>query len=65
MIASDNFQWDVDTTDGERVADTVCDWADHAVNYLLTLETTRKFKERLVSGKNLFTDEDVNRNHEL
>jgi len=65
LMASENFEWDGDTEDGERVADTLNEWSAYQINYLLTLETTLKFKERLVSGKDLFTDKDINKNYEL
>jgi hypothetical protein len=58
LIASDNFEWDVDTIDGERVGDAVFDWASPAVNYRLTKDTVRKFRHRLLTGESVFDEAD-------
>lgn len=47
LIASDHFEWDSDDPDGKIVADTVADWAAPEINYALTLENVRIFRERL------------------
>ncbi len=54
MIASDYFHWDGDTADGARVTETLHDWAAPEIYYPLTLETVRLFRERLVSGRDVF-----------
>ena len=58
LVASDFFEWDSDKADGERVAETVHDWASPEINYRLTGHTVTKFKERLVTGENTFTRAD-------
>jgi hypothetical protein len=47
LIASDHFEWDSDDPDGEIVAETIADWAAPEINYPLTLENVRMFRERL------------------
>lgn len=54
MIASDYFHWDSDDPDGARVAETLHDWAAPEIHYPLTLETVRLFRERLVTGRDVF-----------
>ncbi len=54
MIASDYFYWDDDTSGGARVAETLHDWAAPEINYPLTLETVRLFRERLLTGRDVF-----------
>jgi hypothetical protein len=58
LMSSNHFQFNTDEVDGSRVADAAIDWSDYLANYKLTIETAKKFKERLLSGTNLFTDED-------
>jgi hypothetical protein len=55
IVASDNFEYDTDTTEGDLVADTVIDWSSPEANYPLTLDNVRKFRERLVTGNDPFT----------
>ena len=50
LIASDTFIWDSDTESGSRINETVHDWASPEINYPLTIETVRKFRERLLTG---------------
>lgn len=59
LVASDHFVWDGDIPPGDIVAETVHDWSAPEVNYRLTRDTVRKFRERLLTGEDLFTDEDV------
>jgi hypothetical protein len=54
LIASDHFNWDTDSLDGERVADALIDWASPSTNYVLTMETVAKFRRRLATGENTF-----------
>ena len=58
LIASDNFEWDTDTIDGERVGDALFDWASPSTNYQLTIDTVRKFRHRLTTGENTFDQSD-------
>jgi hypothetical protein len=58
LVASDHFEWDTDTIDGERVGDTVIDWASPSTNYRLTMDTVRKFRHRLITGENTFDKSD-------
>ncbi len=59
MIASDHFDWDAATPDGERVADTLYDWSAPQVNYSLTTDTVTKFRQRLMTGENTFNKTDL------
>jgi hypothetical protein len=54
LVASDHFSWDGDVPPGDIVAETVHDWSAPEVNYQLTIDTVRKFRERLLTGKDLF-----------
>lgn len=58
IMASDHFEFDTSTDEGARVADAGIDWADYKINFSLNIETTKKFKERLLTGKNTFTKDD-------
>lgn len=58
MIASDHFEWDDSTEEGMRVSVALYAWASPEANYTLSIETAKKFKERLVSGVDRFTRED-------
>jgi hypothetical protein len=55
LATSDCFVWDTDNEAGRRVSETVNDWASPEINYPLTIETARKFRERLITGKDTFT----------
>jgi hypothetical protein len=55
VVASDNFEYDTDTPEGDLVGETLMDWSAPDVNYPLTLDNVRKFRERLVTGKDPFT----------
>ena len=56
LVASDNFEWDVDTPEGSLVAETLFDWSEPRINYALTLENVEKFRIRLVTGKDTFKE---------
>ena len=58
LIASDHFCWDGDVPPGDVIAETVHDWSAPEVNYRLTIDTVKKFKQRLLTGENLFTKDD-------
>ena len=57
IVASDHFEYDTDTPEGDLVGETVFDWSEPRVNYPLTIENVRKFRERLVTGGNPFAAE--------
>jgi hypothetical protein len=54
LVASDHFIWDGDLPPGDVVAETVHDWSAPEINHKLTPDTVRKFRERLLTGKDLF-----------
>ncbi len=58
VVASDLFEYDTDSEDGARVAEAVIDWADYRTNYRLTVDTTRKFRNRLLTGEDTFAEDD-------
>jgi hypothetical protein len=59
LFTSDQFTWDEETTDGERVASTVDDWVSPEINYVLSKQTAEKFRHRLRTGEDLFTSNDL------
>jgi hypothetical protein len=59
LVASEHFYWDRDSPAGDRVAKTAHDWASPDINYRLTPETVHKFRERLLTGHDLFTRDDI------
>ncbi len=54
LVASDAFHWDTDVGDGEIIAQTCFDWSEPRINFALTLDNVKKFRERLIIGKNVF-----------
>jgi hypothetical protein len=54
IIASDNFEYDPDTSEGDLVDDIVSAWSVPEINYPLTAENVKKFREWLVSGSDPF-----------
>ena len=50
IIASDNFEYDPQTPEGNLVDDIVSAWSVPEINYPLTWENVKTFRERLVSG---------------
>jgi hypothetical protein len=58
LFTSDHFTWGEDGPEAERVAQTVSEWVDPEVNFDLNLETTAKFRHRLLTGEHLFTPAD-------
>jgi hypothetical protein len=54
IVASDHFGYDTDMPEGDLVGETVFDWSEPRVNYPLTIENVRKFRERLITGRNPF-----------
>lgn len=57
IVASDHFEYDTDTPEGDLVGETVLDWSEPRVNYPLTIENVRSLRERLVTGRNPFAAE--------
>ena len=53
FVASDHFKWNNETSDGALVAETVYDWSAPEINYPLTAETVRLFRERLTTGEDV------------
>jgi hypothetical protein len=58
LFTSDHFIWGEESEEAERVARTVSDWVDPEINFDLNLETTEKFRHRLLTGEHLFTPTD-------
>jgi hypothetical protein len=54
ILASDHFEYNTDTPEGNLVGETISVWSAPKVNYPLTIENVRKFRERLVTGRNPF-----------
>ncbi len=54
IIASDNFEYDPDTSEGDLVDDVVSAWSVPEINYPLTGQNVKKFREWLVSGRDPF-----------
>ena len=55
LAVSDHFFWEEDSKSGELVAETAYDWSSPEINYPLTLENIKKFRERLITGEETFT----------
>ena len=58
LIADDNFLWDTDTPEGDRIGETLYDWSAPEINYALTPGTLAKFRHRLLTGEDTFTRAD-------
>jgi len=54
IIASDNFEYGPDTSEGDLVDDVVSAWSVPEINYPLTGQNVKKFREWLVSGRDPF-----------
>jgi hypothetical protein len=54
IVASDQFEFDSDTSEGNLVAETAYDWSAPEINYPLTLTNVEKFRHRLVTGEDPF-----------
>ncbi len=50
MMASDYFEWDSDTDDGDRVSLMLHYWSSPEINYPLNFENIKMFKEILKSS---------------
>jgi len=58
LLASDHFDWDADDPNEPYLAETIHDWSSPEVNYVLTVATAAKFRERLLTGTSTFGPED-------
>ena len=59
LVASDHFSWEEDSKSGELVAETAYDWSSPEIAYLLTFENIEKFRERLITGEDIFSKPDA------
>jgi hypothetical protein len=59
ILASDNFEYDTDTPEGDLVGETISDWSAPRINYPLRQANVQKFRERLVTGQDPFTLSDA------
>jgi hypothetical protein len=59
IVASDNFEYDTDTAEGNLVGETLLDWSAPIINYPLTKTNVEKFRQRLVTGEDPFTFSDA------
>jgi hypothetical protein len=55
VVASDNFEYDTDTAEGNLVGETLLDWSAPIINYPLTKSNIEKFRQKLVTGEDPFT----------
>jgi hypothetical protein len=58
LEASDEFEWDTDTPEGERVAQSLFWLGSPEVNYPLTAQVVEKIRYFVTSGVETFTRED-------
>ncbi len=59
LVASDRFQWDTDTPEGDLIGETLFDWDSPEINYPLNPQTVAKFRHRLLTGEDTFSDADT------
>jgi hypothetical protein len=57
--ASDTFEWDADTHDGDRVAKGLFLLSSPEVNYPLTPSVLAKIRRYVLTGEDTFTNEDL------
>src|SRR5215204_3176019 len=60
LEASENFTWKGSELD-DRIAETIHNWTSPEISYLLTAETVRKFRERVLTGEDLFSPNDLSK----
>lgn len=58
LTTSDQFVFE-DSEEGERAQEAAFDWDEYDEMYRLNPDTIQKFKVRLLTGEDLFTDEDL------
>ena len=56
MLTSDYFKWCSGTPLGNLVAVTLYNWSSPEVNYALNHDTVAKFRHRLLTGEETFTN---------
>jgi hypothetical protein len=61
LVASDQFYWDGDSPEGDRVGEVAFDWSVPEINYSLTHDTVAKFRHLLATGEKTFTPDDFAR----
>ena len=59
LVASDHFFWEEGSKSGGLVAETAYDWSSTEINYPLTFENIGKFRERLITGEDIFSKADA------
>jgi len=52
LIASESFEWDAETPDGERVADVTNHWSSPEINFPINSENVNKWRAYLETGNN-------------
>ena len=59
LAASEKFQWETGTPDGQCVEETLYEWDSPEINYPLNLQTVAKFRHRLLTGEDTFSRADI------
>ena len=59
IIASECFTWSYDTEEGDLIAEVLHDWDSPSINYKLTIDTISKFRHRLLTGEDIFDENDL------
>jgi hypothetical protein len=59
LIASEHFDLEDESEEGERVLEVLHDWDSPEINYVLSISTVAKFRLRLLTGQNTFTADDL------
>jgi len=47
LIGSDYFFWDINTKEGERIADVIFEWSNETINYPLTINNFVQWRKYL------------------
>ncbi|MEQ1860380.1 MAG: hypothetical protein ABMA13_10625 [Chthoniobacteraceae bacterium] len=59
LVASDHFQWDTATPEGNLIGETLDDWDSPEINYPLNVQTVATFRHRLLTGEDTFSRGDI------
>lgn len=51
LIGSNYFTWDTQTADGEKVGQVLIEWNNPTINYPLTVDNVRQWKNYLTTGE--------------
>jgi hypothetical protein len=51
LIGSDYFTWDTKNADGQKVGQILIEWNNPTINYPLTIENVRQWKNYLTTGQ--------------